>query len=206
MVYWWSYMTWVPWYVLEVFVDIYRNSEASTMLNHRRSQWFSASQCVRQGGVCSAFFYLVHINELLTDITTNNIGSKIGDINCSCPTLADDVTLLANSPNGLQKLLNTVYEYSCKWRYEINATKSNIVIFSKNKNTRNQKLNLKLGDKEIPQIEHLSHLGVRQEGSRSTMHRTRDACQKAKNAFFGLTPIARCSLKRTKSDSVYTII
>ncbi|MES9884793.1 MAG: reverse transcriptase family protein, partial [Sedimenticola sp.] len=196
-----------------LFVNTYENIESAVMINRKRSRWFLVRQGIRQGGVCSAFLYLVYINKLLIDLVQSNIGCRIGETNCSCPTLADDVTLLANSPNGLQKMLDIVYSYSCNWRYEVNPNKSNIIIFSRNKKTTNQKLPLNFGNTNIPQVTYVSHLGIRQEGSRSTLNRTRDMCRKARNSFFGLSSVGvhqnglnpRVSIKLYKSVVMSTL-
>jgi len=42
---------------------------------------------------------------------------------------ADDVVLLANSSQDLQKLLDAVYEYSQKWRFRWNCAKSKVMCF-----------------------------------------------------------------------------
>ena len=47
---------------------------------------------------------------------------------------ADDVALLAESEEDLQKLLNAVWDYSEKWRFKWNFSKSKVMHFGTRKN------------------------------------------------------------------------
>ena len=37
---------------------------------------------------------------------------------------ADDIALVANSPNSMQAMLDIVHGYAKKWRYQLNSVKS----------------------------------------------------------------------------------
>ena len=50
-----------------------------------------------------------------------------------CPTFADDLILLALFPSFLQHLMSIVFDFSIKWRYEFNHTKSKVIVFGKSK-------------------------------------------------------------------------
>ena len=59
-----------------------------------------------QRGVQSSFCYLAFINDMIIDIQDSKLSAKMGNIECGCPDLADDVVVLANSPSDLQKMIN----------------------------------------------------------------------------------------------------
>ena len=66
-----------------------------------------------------------------------------------CPTFADDLTLLELFPSFLQHLMSIVFNFSIKWRYEFNHTKSGVVVFGESKiqhakNMMSRKFNLGL--------------------------------------------------------------
>ena len=48
---------------------------------------------------------------------------------------ADDVALLALTKTDLDKMMAIRFEYSCKWRYTLNPSKSVVIIFSESNNT-----------------------------------------------------------------------
>ena len=52
----------------------------------------------------------------------------ISDIFCGVPMYADDLSLIAATPSDLQSMLDIVYDYSNKWRYQFNTTKSVVMV------------------------------------------------------------------------------
>ena len=53
--------------------------------------------------------------------------------------------------SDLQKILNIIYEYSKKYRFEFNCGKSNVLVFGKSVNSMT-KCKIQLGNKDIPQV------------------------------------------------------
>ncbi|VDI51592.1 Hypothetical predicted protein [Mytilus galloprovincialis] len=88
------------------------------------SRGFKEKQGVRQGGVWSPTAYKVFINSLLKIYEENKIGSYIGSIYCGAPTVADDVTLIANDPYDLQTMIDIQMDHANKFRYTISDQKS----------------------------------------------------------------------------------
>ena len=72
---------------------------------------------------------------------------------------ADDTVLFANSKENLQKCLNGLKHYCDKWKLEINASKTKIIIFSKGK-PQLQNHNFKIGDEIIEVVKDFKYLGV----------------------------------------------
>ena len=78
-----------------------------------------------------------------------------------CTVSADDMTLLSLTKSGLDKMIKICYDYSCKWGYEYNASKSAIIVCHEKKIIQsNIKRALCVGDDVIPEIEAYTHLGV----------------------------------------------
>ena len=48
---------------------------------------------------------------------------------------------------------------------------------------------IKLGNKTIPQVNSVTHLGFRQDSSRRTLDRTIESCKKARNSFYAMSEI-----------------
>jgi hypothetical protein len=57
---------------------------------------------------------------------------------------ADDMALMAESSDGLQKTLNCFEKYYDLWKLTVNTTKTKVVIFSKKKVGQNQSLKDKI--------------------------------------------------------------
>ena len=110
---------------------MYHGILSAININRQRSDWFCVLQGVRQGGVLSTFLFLVYLNDLLNELENSNTGSHIGFIDCCCPTYADDMAVLANSPHALQFLVRVIYNYYYKYRLELHIIKSCVIVFGK---------------------------------------------------------------------------
>ena len=64
-----------------------------------------------KGAVLSPFLFLIFIKELLVVLISSGLGLCIFDINCTCPTFADDMYLAFLSKFGLNRLLAMCYNY-----------------------------------------------------------------------------------------------
>ena len=72
---------------------------------------------------------LVFINELIDTLQQSSMCTKLLNVASNCPSLADDISLVALTPNSLQDMLNVADRYSKKWRFKFNANKSCILRF-----------------------------------------------------------------------------
>ena len=50
---------------------------------------------------------------------------------------ADDMVLIAESPQNLQKMLDTLYDYCTEWKLEVNVQKTKIVAIRNGGKLRN---------------------------------------------------------------------
>ena len=60
-------------------------------------------------------------------------GMKIGNVDVTSPTCADDIALLSQKEKDAQILTNTVHEATKKDRFSINASKCEVVHFKTKK-------------------------------------------------------------------------
>ncbi len=72
---------------------------------------------------------------------------------------ADDTVLFASSKENLQKCLDGLKQYCDKWKLEVNANKTKIIVFSKGKPPTGN-FNFKIGDSNIEVVNFLKYLGV----------------------------------------------
>ena len=86
--------------------SLHEESMTSVKWQGEMSPVFINQQGVRQGGVLSADLYKLFINDLLDRLEATGKGAKIGNIDTSAPTCADDVTVLSNDPEGFQFLIS----------------------------------------------------------------------------------------------------
>ena len=74
-----------------------------------------------------------YINTLASDIVSTGIGAMYGNDTIGALLYADDVVLLADSSEYLQKLLTTLDSWCNKWRMSLSSTKTSVLIFRNSK-------------------------------------------------------------------------
>ena len=123
--------------------------ESSTENRPTRVKWnniiseeFNVLQGVRQGGVSSAPVYKSYTNRLLNNLQKHHLGHRIGTVNVSAQTCADDIAILSNSHHDSQAAINVVNDYAASHRYTINASKSATVAF-------NSCIQCSIGDRQL---------------------------------------------------------
>ena len=119
-----------------------------------RSRQYSVESGLREGSVLSPGLFLVFINELIRRLNGHGQapGSALGAqdewgqwVGALC--FADDIALVADSPEELQQML-AVFEQFCKdWHLKPNTSKSKVVVFEwkRSPNTRRMR-GVKQGD------------------------------------------------------------
>ena len=121
---------------------------------------FINQQEVRQGGVLSAGLYMLFIYDLLDRLEATGKGAKIGNIDISVPTCADDVTKLSNDSEGLQFLISLCKDSSNLNGYVLHYQKSAVLkMNSIRQYPENEAWTLEA--KEMPIVQETTHMGVR---------------------------------------------
>ena len=109
--------------------------------------------------------YKVFIDELLRIMKEKRLGLRIGSVYIGCPTCADDVALVALTPDELQIMLYEALNYSKRKRYNIHPTKTSVVDISVYK--LNEEFKWTLGEDEITLSENTT-LGITRAGKKES--------------------------------------
>jgi hypothetical protein len=75
-------------------------------LDGHTTDWFSVNAGLKQGCVLSTVMFNIFINNLIDDIKSLNIGIDIDGENIAILLYADDVVLMAENTEDIQKLIN----------------------------------------------------------------------------------------------------
>ena len=139
--------------------SIYKETQSTIRLNGKFTQWFNIGFGVRQGDALSTTLFSAFINDLAEEIKSLNIGINIDNDIISTLFYADDIVLLAENENNLQKMLDCVYNWCSKWRMTINIDKTNVIHFRKKRNAMTNH-EFKLGGATIRNVKEYKYLGV----------------------------------------------
>ena len=105
------------------------------------------------------------------------------NIPSSNPTLADAFCIIALTPQGLQNVLNSVFEHSQRWRFTFNAAKCNVLYFHQKGSNYADNLSWHLGEGCIKISNSYS------QPPRNLFdpgERTSNACRNGRQAYFAL--------------------
>ena len=107
--------------------DLYTGIKARVLYSGSLSRMFGISQGTGQGRILAPFMYEVYINDLLNVLSNYCDAIFINGLSLSCPSFADDISLITLHASFLESLMTKCFRYSLQWIYEFNHTKSGIV-------------------------------------------------------------------------------
>ena len=93
------------------------------------TNWFGNICGVRQGDPLSPTLFSLYINDLVKMLKESGPVLDIDGLLINILLYADDMVLMADSENDLQKLLDILYNWCSKWRLSLNRDKTQIVHF-----------------------------------------------------------------------------
>ena len=143
--------------VWRILFKFYNDFRCSVQIGGVLSEWFKSGQGVHQGEPWSMYLYTKMINNLLVRLRSMKSAAKISLLYTGTPSYADDIAIVTLHKPLLQRLLDCAYEYSQKWRFEFNASKTELIIFGKD---LCPDLDIKLGGDVIKVKNGGWHMGV----------------------------------------------
>ena len=143
--------------IWNIIDSLYNNVLCNVKFGDIVTDFFEIDEGVKQGCVLSPILFCVYINELAKMLTSHNVGVSICNVNISCLFWADDVVLIAENEDDLNRMLDIAADFSRNWQLNFNHAKSNVLIAGKKIN-RNKLW--KLGDNYISEVDSYKYLGV----------------------------------------------
>lgn len=116
--------------IIFVIIAYYNALELLVQNGNETSERFGTVNGVRQGGIYSPKLYNIYSNIMITKVKESKMGVKCGKSNFGIIMYADDLTLIADSPSELQKLIDLVDRLGIIDDVRFNAKKSTVLIFN----------------------------------------------------------------------------
>ena len=86
------------------------------------SDFFNSNVGVKQGEPLSSFLFLLYINDL-ADKLRCGIDEKLDELSIFLLLFADDLVIIAKSPEELQSLIDKLFVYCQEWNLSVNIKK-----------------------------------------------------------------------------------
>ena len=143
--------------------DLYTDVKARVLYSGALSKEFEIAQGTGQGRILAPFMYTVYINSLLKELSDHCFAISINTLRMPAPSFADDICLIALHQSLFKTLMNKCHNYSKKWRYEFNHSKSGVVTFGETKPIHCKSMKERewtLGDDTVEELYEYKNLGV----------------------------------------------
>ena len=147
----------VPKIFLDIIVTWHAGLLCRVKWDGHVGNWFPILAGVRQGGVLSPDLYNIYVDDLISILKSAGIGCHIGSQFAAALFYADDMTVIAPSVKGLQKLLNLCQEYCEEWDVRLNVKKTMNMAFGKGSTPPHL---LKLNGDAIAWVDNWVYLGL----------------------------------------------
>ena len=158
-------------------------SKCRVLYDGQLSNEFGVSRGVKQGGIMSMFLFGISIFDVHNHINQSRDGLQIDDTCMSSPSYADDIVLLSNTKNGLQKMMNYIHIYGNKWRISFSASKTKCMVFGETKMSKTTCMSSRsweLGGSSVCETESFVHLGIQINAYLDTTNKVKEMCRKGK--------------------------
>ena len=100
------------------------------MVNGYYSDFFENKVGLMQGEVLSPILFAMYVNDCEVDFISNCYSStEMKELSLFLLMYADDMVIFSETVEGLQDMLNVLYNYTQKWNLSVNIDKTKIVIF-----------------------------------------------------------------------------
>ena len=145
--------------IIRFIMIAYLNSSAVVSWNGTKSESFTLSNGVKQGGIISAPLFAMYIDPLLYKLQKYGKGCNIGNLCANSFAYADDIVLLSPSCTALKGLVNICEIFARDTKMKFNPEKCTLLIFSKNPNFYVNNIKIILDGCEIKNVLNEKHLG-----------------------------------------------
>jgi len=95
------------WRVLK---NLYEIVESCVLVGRKRSEWFVVEAGVRQGCILSPILFAIFIEGLARALKRVKVSSTLEGVKFNIALFADDLVILAESREDLQKLLDAAFQ------------------------------------------------------------------------------------------------
>ena len=117
--------------MLRVIQDLFSSNRANVLIDGYLSRTFIINKGVLQGSKLGPILFILFINELLNTLQNSRLGAFIGSMHIAVLGFADDIMLISDSPEKLQKLISICESWATDNNMEFNVDKCKILIFNK---------------------------------------------------------------------------
>lgn len=110
----------------KIIESAYQRTETAVWTGNELSEYFNTNSGVKQGCLLSPLLFTLYVNDIHDSLGG---GIMVDDINIRVLLYADDIVILAEDKDVLQRMIYNLEDYCVKWNLIVNLAKSKIMVF-----------------------------------------------------------------------------
>jgi hypothetical protein len=180
---------------LSILQDMYKEVRFRVKTANGLTDSFESSVGVKQGCVLSPTLFNIFLYDFPSIFTPECKPVELYNDYLNCILFADDMVIMSETAEGLQKCLDCVSQFCDKWRLQVNTSKTKIIIFNKGGH-KISKFKFHYNEHEIEIVQNYVYLGITLNACGSFKQAIYNLADKAKKAYYSLIKkLPDCSVK-----------
>jgi len=191
----------LPACIIRLLFNVYTSNFLRIVWCDAVSEYFIATNGVKQGGVLSPVLFCIYLDNLLVKLSESGVGCFIGKTFVGVLAYADDIVLVTPSASAMRKLLGICDAYAAEFSITFNASKSKCMVISPTTRRSVQYCDFVLEGKPMEFVSSYVHLGHLLTDS------LRDSSDilKRRSDFVGQVNNVLCYFQKQRSDVKYKL-
>jgi len=145
-----------------IIKEMYKTTKSCVSIDGKLGEFFDMTNGVAQGDTLSPTLFSMFINSLLEEVEQQHLGFALNDIWMGALMFADDYVGICESGEELQSMIDALYMYSRKYRFNANVSKCAVVVFG---DVEPVQETWSWGEQAVPVKDSYTYLGVQFERS-----------------------------------------
>ena len=199
----------IPSKLFQIIYSMYIDTKCKIKFSSGITKEFPSTCGVKQGDVLSPLLFNLYINDLVKSL--EKVGCNpvvVNGLSINSLLYADDIILLSDSEEGLQKSLDCLEEFCSNWKLNVNHEKSKVMVFNSNGETYMN--NFQYGKNALETVKSFCYLGVTIKYNGNINASSSLLMEKGRKAFFKIKKCVGfdnpCSLLEKLFDSLISPI
>ena len=145
--------------LIAILKDCITGGQTRILLRGKRSQPYSSSVGVREGCVESPILFNFFINDLIDVLRADGCQGVRYAASLLAALFADDIVLLSDEKEDMQRALNTLHRFCSLWRLQVNMSKTKLMIVG-NPTDYDPNAPLRIGNEALERVNRYLYLGL----------------------------------------------
>ena len=117
--------------IFRVIRNIYSKNKAKVLFGSYLSPEFDIRSGVMPGSKLGPLLFLIFVNDLLNTLHESELGAKLDKLTISTLGFADDIVLISDSPEKLQRLIDMCLGWAQQNHMEFNSSKCKVMVLNR---------------------------------------------------------------------------